>query len=58
MRLSQPYMNIKFKIIEFLKRREVVLFFIFFVIVSLSFGLGYLYAKDQNVAPIIIEKNC
>ncbi len=58
MRLSQPYMNIKFKITEFLKRREVVLFFIFFVIVSLSFGLGYLYAKDQNVAPIIIEKNC
>jgi hypothetical protein len=51
-------MNIKFKIIEFLKKREVVLFFIFFVVVSLSFGLGYLYAKDQNVAPIIIEKNC
>ena len=46
------------KMVGFLKRREVVLFFIFFIVVSLSFGLGYLYAEDQNVAPIIIEKNC
>ncbi|MDO8443014.1 MAG: hypothetical protein Q7S81_02030 [bacterium] len=40
------------------KKREIVLFLIFFFIASLSFGLGYLYAKDQGVAPIIIEKKC
>jgi len=50
--------EIKIKISGFLKRREALLFLIFFFIVSLSFGLGYLYAKDQGVAPIIIEKNC
>jgi len=50
--------EIKIKIIGFLKKREVLLFFIFFFIVSLSFGLGYLYAQDQSVAPIVIEKKC
>lgn len=50
--------ELKIKIIEMLKRREILLFFIFFFIASLSFGLGYLYAKDQGVAPIVIEKNC
>jgi hypothetical protein len=40
------------------KKREIILFLIFFLISSLSFGLGYLYAKDQNVAPIVIEKKC
>jgi len=50
--------EIKIKILSFLKKREVLLFLIFFFIVSLSFGLGYLYAKDQGVAPIIIEKKC
>jgi len=40
------------------KKREIILFLIFFFIVSLSFGLGYLYAEDQSVAPIIIEKKC
>ncbi len=50
--------ELKIKIIELLKRREVVLFIIFFFISTLSFGLGYLYAIDQSVAPIIIEKNC
>ena len=40
------------------KQREIVLFLIFFLITSLSFGLGYLYAIDKNVAPIVIEKKC
>jgi len=40
------------------KKREISLFLLFFLISSLSFGLGFLYAKDQNVAPIIIEKKC
>lgn len=40
------------------KKREIILFLIFFFTASLSFGLGYLYALDSNVAPIIIEKNC
>jgi len=50
--------ELKAKILDFLKKREVALFVIFFFVVSLSFGLGYLYAKDQGVVPIVIEKNC
>lgn len=50
--------ELKIKIIGLLKKREIVLFLIFFFIASLSFGLGYLYAKDHNVAPIVIEKKC
>lgn len=37
-----------------LKKREAILFLLLFLISSLSFGLGYLLAK-QNPAPIIIE---
>lgn len=40
------------------KKREISLFLLFFLISSLSFGIGFLYAEDQNVAPIIIEKKC
>ncbi|MHB9019349.1 MAG: hypothetical protein ACYC3G_00525 [Minisyncoccota bacterium] len=50
--------ELKNKIIELLKRRELALFLIFFFVSALSFGLGYLYAMDQSVAPIIIEKKC
>jgi hypothetical protein len=46
----------KIKNILIAKKREVILFLIFFLISSLSFGLGYLYAKDHNIAPIIIQK--
>lgn len=42
---------------SYLKKREVILFLLLFLLTSLSFGLGYLYAKDQKAAPIIIEKN-
>lgn len=42
----------------FLKRyrRELALAAAFFIATSLSFGLGYLAARDYNRAPIIIEK--
>lgn len=43
-------------IINWLKSREVVLFLLLFLLTSLSFGLGYLLAKQENIAPIIIEK--
>jgi len=39
-----------------LKKREVILFLLLFLISSLSFGIGYLLAKEESVAPIIIEK--
>jgi len=39
-----------------LKKRETILFLLLFLITSLSFGLGYLFAKKESVAPIIIEK--
>ncbi len=44
-------------LINWLKKREVILFILLFLISSLSFGLGYLLAEQNNVAPIIIEKN-
>jgi preprotein translocase subunit SecG len=47
--------GLKIKVSNFLKRREVVLFLLFFIVSSLSFGLGYLYSNDQNLAPIIIQ---
>jgi hypothetical protein len=43
-------------ILSFLKKREIILFLLLFLISSLSFGLGYLLAKEEAVAPIIIEK--
>ncbi len=55
--MSNKFTEIKDKVLNFLKKREIILFLIFFTVTSLSFGLGYLYAQDKNVAPIIIEKN-
>jgi len=40
---------------DWLKKREIILFLLLFLISSLSFGLGYLLAKQESVAPIIIE---
>lgn len=31
--------------------------FLLILIISLSFGIGYLIAKQQSPSPIIIEKN-
>jgi hypothetical protein len=39
------------------KRRWIVFGLFLFLIITLSFGLGYLVAKEANPAPIIIEKN-
>lgn len=38
-------------------KQEVVLALIIFLVSSVSFGLGYLIAKQNNRAPIIIEKH-
>jgi hypothetical protein len=38
-------------------KREIVLFALFFLISTISFGLGYLVANQTNHAPIIIEKS-
>ncbi len=38
-------------------KREIVVFVLFFLISTISFGLGYLVASETNRAPIIIEKN-
>lgn len=38
-------------------KREVILFLMLFLISSLSFGLGYLLAREESIAPIIIETN-
>ncbi len=37
-------------------RRDITIFFLIFLISSLSFGLGYLVNREFNHAPIIIEK--
>lgn len=38
-------------------KRDIVVGVLIFLIGTLGFGLGYLYAKESNHAPIIIEKN-
>jgi len=37
-------------------KRHILLILLLFLIISLSFGLGYLLARETNRAPIIIEK--
>lgn len=37
-------------------KRAILLVLLLFLIISLSFGLGYLLARESNRAPIIIEK--
>ena len=45
-------------IIELVKKhqKKIALFFIFLLAITLSFGVGYLLAKETSPAPIIIEK--
>lgn len=38
------------------KRKDIVTFFLIFLLCSLSFGLGYLVNRDYNRVPIVIEK--
>jgi len=38
-------------------KQEIVFVLIVFLVSSLSFGLGYLMAQQNNPAPIIIEKH-
>jgi len=38
------------------RKKEILFFLIIFLVVSLSFGLGYLLGKDAERAPILIEK--
>jgi hypothetical protein len=38
-------------------KKDIIIFFLIFLIASLSFGLGYLVNREFNHAPIIIEKN-
>jgi len=37
-------------------KRAILIVLLLFLIISLSFGLGYLLARETNRAPIIIEK--
>lgn len=38
-------------------KKDVVLFMLLFIVTTLSFALGYLSAKEAEVAPIIIEQH-
>jgi len=38
-------------------KRDITLFVLLFLVSSISFALGYLYAKESIITPIIIEKN-
>ena len=42
--------------IESIKSHKTAVFLMLFILSSLSFGLGYLYAKQENPAPILIQK--
>lgn len=46
------------RLVDFIKeyKRVILLFLLLLLIISLSFGLGYLLARETNQAPIIIEK--
>ncbi|MEK7634369.1 MAG: hypothetical protein AAB396_00570 [Patescibacteria group bacterium] len=37
-------------------KKEVSMGLLIFLVATLSFGLGYLFNRDNNRAPIIIEK--
>lgn len=37
-------------------KKEILLIVIFFLIIALSFGLGFIVARDYSKSPIIIEK--
>lgn len=37
-------------------RRQVILFICFFLLSTISFALGYLFARETEVAPIVIER--
>ncbi|MFA5084288.1 MAG: hypothetical protein WC475_02815 [Candidatus Paceibacterota bacterium] len=37
-------------------KRNIIIVFLLLLVISLSFGLGYLFARENNHAPIIIEK--
>ena len=39
------------------RRRDVVLFTLFFLVSVISFSLGYVVAGEGQHAPIIIQKN-
>lgn len=39
------------------KRDWLILGIIAFLVMALTFGLGYITAKDENPTPIIIQKN-
>jgi len=50
--------SIKLKLVDWFKKNSWIMpFFIFILLLTLSFGLGYLFAGQANPAPIIIEKN-
>ena len=38
------------------RKKEAILFCLIFLVSSLSFGIGYLFATDSSKAPIVIEK--
>ncbi len=38
-------------------KREIVLFILIFLVSTISFGLGFLMAQENNRAPIVIQKN-
>ncbi len=38
--------------------RTIILFFLIFLVSSISFGLGYLVNREFTHTPIIIEKTC
>ena len=47
----------KFKEWTRIYRKEIVFAVIIFLVVALSFGLGYLANREFSHAPIIIERN-
>jgi len=39
------------------RKRELIIGLLFILAVTASFALGYLYAREYETIPIVIEKN-
>lgn len=47
----------KLEIFWFNHKKEIIFILIIFLVSTISFGLGYLFNKELNTPPIIIQKN-
>jgi hypothetical protein len=57
--MKKIFILIKSRVINLDKgtKRNIFFWGLIFLIATTSFGLGYMIAKETNIAPIVIEKH-